>query len=200
MFCRETFSSHKQMTRVLFCGVIDDKRGECAIDFAVMCLKVPFAKSYERFHIVYVDSHAEALTEFQNHSDADVLVCIPSSKANAEFVLNTIDQADKKCVVGLSVIPKVDWVKVSQLKPCTEFDIPRSHIGKIDSSGYAELLVRSMYDFSANIPKCFVVRKGFDANKDKMYVDTATVFRSTAKTEFAGVLKMRFATAPPAPA
>lgn len=177
---------------VMMCVVVDGHREECCIDTAVMCLQLPFMRAYSAFHVHFAPSYKEAMTAFQEaEARFDTLLCVPSSKANSEFALAAFN-TDHPLVVGMSVTPRINWSAYERGEPCCEYDVPRAHLGRIDTrTGYARLLVDA-YDMVERFPECFVMGRGFNAQQDPVHVDTRNTFKSSGRVEFAGCLKLRY--------
>lgn len=177
---------------VMLCVVLESSREECCIDAAVMCLQLPFVRTYQSFHVHFANSHAEAVRAFREAGAGfSTLVCVPGSKANTDFVLAAMD-SKLPMVVGLSVAPHVNWSAFERGEPCCEYDIPRAHLERIDpATGYARLAVAA-HDMEQSFPECFVMARGYAPGGDPVHVDTRNVFKSNGRVEFAGCLKLRY--------
>jgi hypothetical protein len=175
---------------IMLCVVLDD-REECSIDVSVMCLQLPFMRQYESFHVNFVKSYQEATLSFEKTNSYDTLVVINSHKANTNFVLNAID-TKHNFIVGMSILPQINWSLYENDKPCSEYDIPRAHLDKIDRLGYSKLLINP-YDMKYKFPECFVMKRVFNPEVDHIMVDVRNVFKGTCKTEFIGCIKLRYA-------
>lgn len=176
--------------KVMLCVVMDG-RGECSMDVAVMCLQLPFARSYKGFHVNFVGSYEEALRLFHADAAYDTLVCTPARTGDSEFVLHALKHTQFPMVVGMSVLPSINWDRVQQGEPCSEYDIPRAHLGTIDSDGYAPLLV-PFFDMQTRFPISFVMAKSFKQGHDPIMVDTRRVLKGTQRLEFVGCVKLRY--------
>ncbi|KAG2424998.1 hypothetical protein HXX76_014156 [Chlamydomonas incerta] len=177
---------------VMLCVVMDE-RGECSLDVAVMCLQLPFARQYAALHVNFVASYDEAMTLFKQDPEYEILVCTPAGTGDCEFVINALDHTQFPMVVGMSVLPVVNWERVVRGEPCSEYNIPRAHLGTIDGDGYAPLLV-PFFDMQSRFPTSFVMSKKYTHGTDTAVVDTRRVLKGTRRTEFAGCLKLRFGT------
>lgn len=179
------------MHSVMLCVVMEGNREECCIDTAVMCLQMPFLREYKSFHVHFAGSHAEALKAFETETKYDILACVPGSKANIGFVTAALDHG-APLVIGLSVVPQINWGALERGEACCEYDIPRSHLDRIDPrTGYARLLTDA-FDMTRQPPECFVMRRSYQQGRDAMLVDTRNVFKSTGRIEFGGCIKRRY--------
>ena len=177
-----------ELPSTMLCGILVDDRQECGIDFAIMMTQMPFEARFKRLNITFARSVAEAYKAFVADPGFDVLACVPSNMNNITFLKRALT-CDRGCVVGLFPVPQLDWAALEQGRPGTRLQIPDAHMASPDEAGYRRL-VDGVYDFHAEFPECFVLKRGGERDQ---WADDNERFDSSAKVEFAGCVRLRVA-------